>query len=107
MTVLRRLLVTTALFASPLAGASPSLAQTAPPAPPATSVPWQPRPVIIIDPRRYLPSPAPRPHARKRPAPNAKLRRPLHRATPHAQPTPEVFERHDTAPPPTTPTRGR
>jgi hypothetical protein len=80
-------------------------AQSAPPVPAATTVPWQPRPVIIIDPRRYLPSPTPRPRPRNHPTPNPRVRRPLHRAAPHSQPTPDVFERHDTAPPPTTPPR--
>ncbi|HTD38485.1 MAG TPA: hypothetical protein VK669_13310 [Candidatus Limnocylindrales bacterium] len=82
--------------------AAPALAQTAPPAPAATAVPWRPRPVIIIDPNRYLASPTPRPHAKRHPTPRPHVwRRPLHRPTPG----PEVFERHDTAPPPTTPPR--
>jgi hypothetical protein len=79
--------------------AAPATAQTAPPAPAATMVPWQPRPVIIIDPRHYLPSPTPRAAHRPTPKPHP-TRRPLRRASPHALPTPEVFERHDTTAPP-------
>lgn len=85
-----------------LAFAAPALAQTAPPAPAATAVPWRPRPVIIIDPSPYLASPSPRPHAKHRPTPRPHVsRRPQHRPTQG----PEIFERHDTAPPPTTPPR--
>jgi hypothetical protein len=71
-------------------------AQTPTP-PPA---PWQPRPVIIVDPRPFLNSPAPVHHA----TPSRK-----HRATPRpraapahppALPPPETFERLDTSPSP-------
>ncbi|HEX3462970.1 MAG TPA: hypothetical protein VHS78_02805 [Candidatus Elarobacter sp.] len=94
-------LAAAALLAALAASAS---AQTAPPAPAATTVPWHPRPVIIIDPRQYLASPSPRPHSTHRPTPRPHaFRRPLHRAGAHPAATPDVFERHDTAPPPTTP----
>jgi len=85
-------------------GAS-AAAQTAPPAAPsATTVPWRPRPVIIIDPRQYLASPTPRPRATHHPTPRPHAtRHPLNRATARPAATPEVFERHDTAPLPTTP----
>ena len=97
-----RLRSAVAMVGLALGCAAPALAQSPPPAPAATAVPWHPRPVIIIDPNRYLASPSPRPHAKHRatPRPHAS-RRPLHRPTPG----PEVFERHDTAPPPTTPPR--
>jgi hypothetical protein len=91
-----------------LAPPAPVGAQTAAPAPAATAVPWRPRPVIIIDPNRYLASPTPRPRATHRATPKPHVtRRPLRRATPHPNATPELFERHDTAPPPTTPPRAR
>jgi hypothetical protein len=75
---------------------------------PNSPAPWLPRPVIIIDPRPYLSSPRPVPHATPHPK---------HRATPHpratpahrnapgrrlplARPTPETFDRIDTSPSP-------
>jgi hypothetical protein len=66
-------------------------AQTPAVAPTSAPAPWQPRPVIIIDPRPYLSSPSPRPA--HRPAPH-----PKRRATPRPRATPETFERLDTAP---------
>lgn len=78
-------------------------AQSAPPSATPTaggaSSPWQPRPVIIINPADVLRSPSPAPHRRPTPRPHA----PGHRV-PLANPTPEVFERYDSAPSPT-PTR--
>jgi len=71
-------------------------AQTAAPLP--TRAPWQPRPVIIIDPRGYLPSPTPRPHRTHRPTPRPHATPPHRR--PNARPTPETFERLDTSPSP-------
>jgi hypothetical protein len=79
-------------------------AQTPSGAPTAAPAPWQPRPVIIVDPRPYLNSPSPHPQHRATP-------RPTHRATPHARATPvrrrpaatqtpETFERLDTSPSP-------
>jgi hypothetical protein len=75
-------------------------AQTAPPSAGTPRPPWQPRPVIIVDPRDVLASPAP-----------SRTLTPKHRATPHprAAPThrraaatkpPQVFERYDTSPSP-------
>jgi hypothetical protein len=71
-------------------------AQTAAPAP--THAPWQPRPVIIVDPRAYLPSPTPRPGRTHRPTPHPHATPPHRHASP--RPTPETFERLDTSPSP-------
>lgn len=73
-------------------------AQTPTP-PPA---PWQPRPVIVVDPRPYLSSPRPVPHATPSPKHHAT---PRPRATPARRrppvlPTPETFDRIDTSPTP-------
>jgi hypothetical protein len=73
------------------------------PAPP----PWQPRPVIIIDPRPYLSSPSPHPahHATPHPKRGATTR-PRAMPTHHhatAVSTPETFERIETSPTPTPP----
>ncbi len=73
--------------------------------PAPSRAPWQPRPVIIVDPRPYLSSPSPHPHHHATP-------RPKHRAMPLATPvrrrpvtapTPETFERLDTSPSPAPP----
>jgi hypothetical protein len=79
-------------------------AQTVPPR--ATPVPWQPRPVIIIDPRPYLATPRPAPHAsaKRHATPHPRATPPLRR-TPRAAQTPETFERIDTSPPPARPPR--
>jgi hypothetical protein len=69
--------------------------QTVAPAP--TRPPWQPRPVIIVDPRAYLPSPTPRPRRMLHPTPHP---RPPARRRPSPRPTPETFLRLDTSPSP-------
>jgi hypothetical protein len=61
--------------------------------PPPARSPWQPRPVIVVDPRPYLASPSPRP--KHRPTP-----RPKRAAKPHPRATTETFERLDTSPSP-------
>jgi len=108
-TNVKPLAVSLAALALAASLAEAACAQTAPSAAPAvaTPVPWQPRPVIIIDPRPYLATPAPtaRPaakrHATPHPHPTAAHRRP-----PAGARTPETFERLDTSPPPSAPPRG-
>jgi hypothetical protein len=71
--------------------------------------PWQPRPVIIVDPRPYLssPSPQPKPHAKPRAKPHATqhARSAPAQRSPAAGAAPETFERLDTSPSPTPPPR--
>jgi hypothetical protein len=69
-------------------------AQTAAPsAGPATTAPYRPRPVIIVNPRDYLARPTTPAHggATARPHPTPRRR-------PRSGPTPEVFEHLETAP---------
>jgi hypothetical protein len=102
--------------------ARPAGAQTVAPAP-ATPIPWRPRPVIIIDPRQYLPTPAPGATRRSAAGHHAKMTASAHakttasarakrspraaprRAAPSPATTPETFERIDTSPPPARPPR--
>jgi hypothetical protein len=116
-TTVKPLAVPLAVLALAAALAAAGSAQTAPPAA-GTPVPWQPRPVIIIDPRAYLATPGPgatpRPMAKSRatPRPGA-THRPAATlrasTTPRAHRTtapgelPETFERLDTSPPPARP----
>jgi hypothetical protein len=62
--------------------------------------PWQPRPVIIVDPRPYLGSPSPHPARSAKPHPKRRVTPHARRALAHPQRTPETFERLDTSPSP-------
>jgi hypothetical protein len=88
-------------------------AQTPAGAPTQAPAPWQPRPVIIVDPLPYLSSPSPahratpRPkrHATPHPRATPKHRSAPGRRRPLTRSTPEMFERIDTSPSPAPPRR--
>lgn len=101
-TIMVRVVIAIASFGVMELGAAPGGAQTAPPVPTATSVPWRPRPMIIVDPRAYLASPTPRPSPKRRASPKPHPHPTSPRRRPAAAPTPETFERHDTQRPPAT-----